>query len=160
MVGLLTLALVWNAAALGYVAVPDSGPAADASPADNSWDMFAPEPLETDGWYVVPGELESGERIDAFRGSAVEWDRPENVSRIYPDSRWRKYLVDLWRAEDADLTRGFAEYLCWRWNADNDDELTRVEVHYVEQPTRLDGPEPTRRVELGRYSCSVVDSGR
>jgi len=149
---LLGLVLVWNAASLGYAAVPD-GVESVADPTEQRWDMFAPEPRSTDGWYVVPGRLESGGRVDAFQRSPVRWERPPDVADAYPNHRWLVYLLDLQRPGNEALRPQFADYLCRRWNEGHEDDLTTVTVYYVEQPTRLDGPEPTNRVELGGYSC-------
>ncbi|MFC4549546.1 MULTISPECIES: HTTM domain-containing protein [Halorussus] len=148
---LLVALLGWNAAVL-----VDGGSNEVASADDTPWGMFAPEPMQTDGWYVVPAELASGDRVDAFHRRPVRWDRPTDVARSYPTARWRKYLTNVRRSEYAAQRRSFAGFLCERWNRNRDDELTRLAVYFVAQPTRLDGPEPTRRVELGRYSCSDV----
>jgi hypothetical protein len=149
---LLALVLVWNAAALGYVALPaDVSDAAD--PEEYRWDMFAPEPRTADGWYVVPGEMESGERADAFRDRAVKWDKPPDVAASYRNIRWFKYMMDLRASAAEPLRPHFAAYLCGRWNATHEDDVERIALYYVEQPTRLDGPEPTNRVKLYEGSC-------
>jgi hypothetical protein len=145
--------LVWNAAALGGVSVDTDAAALD--PGANTWDMFAPEPLRTDGWYVMAGRLASGATVDAFRGGPVSFDRPPDVAATYPSARWRKYLVDEWRA-GGEGTASLAGYLCGRWNRTHGSALVAVRIVYVEQPTRLDGPEPTRRVTLGRHRCGAV----
>jgi len=155
---LLVLVLAWNAATLGYVDVPD-GVEAAVDPDERRWDMFAPSPPRSDGWYVVPGRLESGGQVDAYRRSSVQWDRPPDVAATYPTARWRKYLIGLWWADDDDLTRPFAGYLCRRWNSTHEDDLVGVTVYVVEQPTRLDGPEPTHRRKLLGYSCANAENG-
>lgn len=151
---LLALVLVWNAATLGYVALPDDV-SSSVDPEEYRWDMFAPEPRSDDGWYVVPGELASGETRDAFRGGAVRWDRPPNVAATYPGVRWYKYLVDLQRGQADTLGPHFADYLCRQWNGTHETEMERLTVYYVEQTVELDGTEPTERVELLGYSCSA-----
>ena len=154
----LVVVLVWTAMSVGLVAAPD-GVASVADPEERRWDMFAPEPLQTDGWLVAPGDVAAngsgarGARVDAFHGGAVEWDKPSDVAASYPTARWRKYLVDLWRSDDDALQHAFADYLCERWNANHEGDLVRVAPHYVAQETRLDGPEPTRRVELVEHAC-------
>jgi hypothetical protein len=85
----------------------------------------------------------------------VNWDHPLDDSRPSSNVRWYKYLVDLQRADHATLRPHFADYLCRRWSATHETEIQRLTIYYVEQPTRLDGPEPTERVELLRYSCST-----
>jgi hypothetical protein len=117
------------------------------------WSMFAPNPLRTDGWFVTPARLQSGDRVDAFGLSAVRWDRPPDVSAAYPDSRWRKYLTRLRSREDPRLRRGFAGFLCARWNGTHEDEARSVAVYFLAQPTRLSGPEPIERRPLGAWEC-------
>lgn len=151
---LLVLVLVWNAASVGFVDTPEAVES-NVDPGQLRWNMFAPAPMNVDGWFVVPGRLESGERVDAFRRSSVDWDKPAEVDRTYPSARWRKYLQDVRWSGDTALRRGFAGYLCHRWNSHHEDDVVRLTVGYVQQPTRLDGPEPTERVELFDYNCST-----
>ena len=67
----LVVVLVWNAATVGFVAIPQDAPVnSDPSP---RWNMFAPAPLGTDAWFTAPGTLESGERVDAFQGGSFDW---------------------------------------------------------------------------------------
>lgn len=141
--------LAWNAAAVGVVAAP-AGP---VEPSENSWDMFAPDPLSVDGWYVAPARTTDGERVDAWNDGPVSYAKPPDVSATYPTARWRKYLVSLY-TEDAAFRDEFAGYLCRQWNAEHARDLTRVSVVFVEQPTRLAGPEPTRPVRLATHECA------
>lgn len=155
---LLVFVLVWNAATLGYVRTPEQVEGT-VNPAEHRWSMFAPEPRGTDGWYVVPGRLESGEEVDAFHQSAVRWDRPSDEGLGFPSHRWLVYLLDLQRPGYETLRPAFAEYVCQRWNETHDDDLTNVSVYYVRQPTKLDGPEPTERVEITNRSCRTRNRG-
>lgn len=149
----LAFVLVWNAAALGYVPVPEDA-GLPVEPGDYAWDMFAPAPRGDDGRFVVPARLESGGRVDAFHRKPVEWDRPPDYAATFPDQRWFLYLLDLSRSRYAGLRVQFADYLCRRWNTTHDDDLTELTVYYVEQPTRLDDPEPIHRRELLTHRCS------
>jgi len=160
-VAALVLAAGWNAASLGYLAVP-AGPGGNVAvtPSNYGWDMFAPEPMHVDGWFVAPGRLQSGGRVDALHLTPVRWGRPPDVARSYPSARWRKYLVNLRRRGDPALERGLADYLCGRWNADHANHLTNVSVVFVAQPTRLDAPEPTHRIDLWNQSCPTTSSVR
>ena len=154
---LLAFVLLWNAATLGYVAVPDSvnqHPQNEAP--DQRWNMFAPEPLSVDGWLVAPGELESGERVDAFYRSSFTWERPADLADTYPSARWRKFVANAWRGDGDTLERGFAGYLCGRWNENHEDDLVNVTLYYVTEETRFDGPEPTERVKLFSRSCPAA----
>jgi hypothetical protein len=146
----LVLALTWNGVTLGYVPLPDDDLPVDR--ADRSWSMFAPAPPGVDGWYVVVGTRSSGGTVDALQGGPVDWDRPPNPARTYPNNRWRKYLTQL-RWEHRGLHAEFGDALCKRWGRRHDADLAAVRIVFVAQDTVLDGPEPTRLVDLGRYRC-------
>jgi hypothetical protein len=145
---LLAFVFVWNAAAVGLVALPAG--TASVDPSERRWDMFAPEPQATDAWHVPVGTTTAGEQVDALRGGAPVFDvvRP---AATYPTHRWYVYLTDLQRAPG--LRPGFAEYLCTRWDRTHASDLARVELVVVTQPVRLDAPDPTERRSLGTYEC-------
>ncbi|WP_232688743.1 HTTM domain-containing protein [Halobacterium zhouii] len=151
---LLVVALAWNAASLGFVTIPDSvNPEPGNERPDYRWNMFAPEPLSVDGWVRAPGRLASGAQVDAFHGGAVRWTKPPDVAATYPTARWRKYIANVWRGNGDTLERGFADYLCARWDASHESDLVNVSVYYVEEPVRLGAPDPTERVELYSQPC-------
>ncbi len=143
--------LVWNAASVGVVDATAAGPVTESP--EPRWSMFAPVPVSTDYWVVAPGRLASGGSVDAFHGGSVTWDEPPDVAGSYPSSRWRKYVANV-RGAEPTVADEFADYLCTRWNGGHDDELASVEVFVVEQQVRLDGPDPTERVELAATNCS------
>ncbi|QDX41105.1 HTTM domain-containing protein [Salarchaeum sp. JOR-1] len=147
---LLAFVLVWNAAAVGVVQPPESAP---VQPSERSWDMFAPEPLGVDGWYVAPAVTTAGETVDAWNGGTVSYAKPPDVSKTYPSARWRKYLVTVAVFDGRSLADEFAASLCREWDATHGSELARVSVVFVAQPTRLDGPEPTENWTLATHSC-------
>lgn len=156
----LVLIILWNVQVLGYSevyghdVVPEEAESViEVSRTDQYWNMFAPDPLSTDGWIVAPGQLENGTRIDAFHGGPIQWDRPADISDTYPTARWRKYLVRLWRYDTADRQH-FAEYLCRRWNSQHSTELENVTIHFMEQPTSIDtAREPITKVQLESHDC-------
>ncbi|WP_347877783.1 HTTM domain-containing protein [Halobacterium sp. R2-5] len=145
--------LVWNAATVGAVDVPEAGPV-DGQP-EPRWSMFAPTPVGTDYWVVAPGRLDSGGSVDAFHGGPVQWSEPPDVAGSYPSSRWRKYVANVRSADDQSVPDAFAGYLCTRWNERSEDELRSVSVFVVEQDVRSDDPPPTDRVTLANVSCSA-----
>ncbi|PSP99766.1 HTTM domain-containing protein [Halobacteriales archaeon QS_4_70_19] len=147
---LLVAVLLWNAVSIGVAPAPAE--VRDASE-EYRWDMFAPEPRRTDGWYVAPATLPSGERVDAWNGGSVSWGPPPDTATTFPSHRWLVYLLDLRRPGGAPLRDDFGAYLCDRWAARHDSRPTDVSVVYVERPVVLDGPTETRRVDLGTYRC-------
>lgn len=148
---LLAFVLVWTAAGVGLVTLPADVTGA-VDPQERRWDMFAPEPLRTDGWYVTRGETTAGRQVDAFAGQATV-DPPPDATATYPSHRWYVYLTDLRRPSGASLRPAFARYLCERWDRRHDGELARVDVTVVTETVRLDGPDPRDRRRFETHSC-------
>jgi hypothetical protein len=149
----------WNAVALGYVdadgsGVGGSGGDGSIDPSDRRWDMFAPAPQSTDGWYVVPGRLTTGDRVDAFHGGPVRWDRPPELAATYPSHRWFVYQLNYASGSYPDVGPGLGAHLCDRWTDTHDTGLRNVTVVYQMETTRTDASPEDRRFELLEYSCS------
>jgi hypothetical protein len=84
---------------------------------DQVWNMFAPFPMKDDGWFIIPGRLANGKEVDLFNdGEAVSYDKPKYVSKTFEDSRWRKYMMNLWTVTHQDKRLFFGRYLCRQWN--------------------------------------------
>jgi hypothetical protein len=110
------------------------------------WDMFAPSPLKDDGWYVVPGTLSDGRRVDVagvLRGDQrlrpVSWERPESIRSTYRSERWRKYLEEVrknYPAQQPNLGR----YICRTWNSRHvgADALVQYQIVYMGDETLPD----------------------
>jgi hypothetical protein len=145
--------LWWNAATLGY-ADPPAAVTDTVDPEAYAWDMFAPEPRSTDGWYVVDGRLSTGERVDPFRGGPVRFDRPPDPDATFPSHRWLVYLLELQRPAGEPLRPAFGDYLCDRWNDRHATDLSELTVYYVRQPVGPAGPGPTERVALTSRRCA------
>jgi hypothetical protein len=133
----------------------DAEPAVHATRTDQYWTMFAPEPMRTDGWYVVPARLENGSRVDALHRRSVRWTKPDDVTATYPNARWRKYLVNLWRPGFLSYRDHLAEHLCRHWNATHETDIVELDLYYVEQPGRLSGSEPVHPVLLEEHRCGT-----
>ena len=88
-----------------------------------NWTMFAPHPEITSPWPVIKGELIDGSVVDVYNGKpgAPSFARPEVVSAVYENYRWRKYLSTLEDQTYEDtpqrLALNYGRYLCRRWNA-------------------------------------------
>jgi uncharacterized membrane protein len=149
----LVFQLAYSAASVGLLAVPDAGPL-DGEEPEARWNMFAPEPLSVDRWVKAPASTPSGERVDAFHGGAFTWDKPPDVSESYPTARWRKYATNVAAADDG-VPDAFASYLCSHSPHGRSMPVEHMTVYGVEQSTRLDGPEPTNRVEWASTNCST-----
>ena len=102
------------------------------------WDMFSPGPLTEGGWFVMPAHLANGNVVDIFRGGApVSWEKPALVSRMYPNDRWRKYMVLIAAASNTSLRPGLADYLFRHWNSTHapQSRIVSLEIILMEQDT-------------------------
>jgi hypothetical protein len=123
-----------------------------------NWAMFAPYPRKLSIWYVAPGTLRNGEKIDLYRnGAAVSLAKPESGADTYPNSYWSKYMDNLWMTGQYEALRGYyAQYLCDSWNATHHDgeQVMAVEIISFHEPTLLDGQVASpQRIELWHQRC-------
>lgn len=107
---------------------------------DQKWDMFAPSPFKDDGWYVMPGTLRNGKRLDVFRKSQINWDKPRDAIVDYKTYRWRKYMRRLWIAGYSGHRLYYGKYICRKWNRDSDymDNLMSFDIYFMKEKTLSD----------------------
>lgn len=160
--------LVWNLKTVtsGWVMHPAWKTAAKYAQIDQRWDMFAPYPLKTDGWYVLSGKQKNGETTSLFFDEP-SWqaptDKPHDVSSMYPNQRWRKYLMNLRRPKYSGQRPYFSQWLCRRWNQRHSgrQELSGVSVSFVEErtpPSFKQQPTLEKR-ELREHQCEAKQAG-
>ena len=105
---------------------------------DQHWNMFAPSPVNEDGWLVVPAKLASGGMVDLFRdGAPLSWDRPASIADTYKNRRGRKYYWAVTSADAPKTREQFARYLCRAWPEQSVEELVSFEIvlmHEVAKP--------------------------
>ncbi|SFR31026.1 MULTISPECIES: HTTM domain-containing protein [Halorubrum] len=153
----LVLILLSSAGSVGYAEVPD--PAADALDAvdmQQSWQMFAPDPIHTTRWYVASGTLEDGTERDVFRDSTVDFDRPARAETTYRTARWRKYLKKVSAADNENHRSYLANYLCTDWNRTHETDVETVTIYRLyERIHPYNGTvEAANEFELIEYDCS------
>jgi hypothetical protein len=142
----LVYVFLWNlrttdAGRWGWVVPPRTGFIASTFGVDQEWGMFAPCPLKDSGWHVVRGNRPDGSEVDLLRdGDPVSWDQPGLVSATYKNERWRKYLMNLWAADNVAHRPLYARYLLREWNARHKGELgiESVEVYFMLKRTLPD----------------------
>jgi hypothetical protein len=86
---------------------------------DQIWDMFAPNPLRDDGWYVIDATQKNGKHIDLMRnGRPISYERPsaDEIYAQYKNERWRKYMMNLYAAQYQPYRLFYGRYLCREWN--------------------------------------------
>jgi hypothetical protein len=130
---------------------------------DQYWGMFAPSPSNEDGWYVIPGELRDGKRVDLmpitrddYSMHPVLYEKPQNVRATYKNEHWRKYLENIYNQDHAAQRLYFGQYICRQWNAHHTgaDTLETFRILYMLELTlpdyRQSKPE---KVELWNHTC-------
>jgi hypothetical protein len=107
------------------------------------WAMFAPAPSRAAVWYVMPGTLANGDRVDVLPAlvnndmtllTALSFN-PEYLA--FENKQWRQFLGSL--RNDATVVRrqALARYACREWNAAHSGEWQLASVQYgvVREPT-------------------------
>ncbi len=110
------------------------------------WDMFSPSPLKVSGWYVIPGKLADGTKVDVFnknfnapylyqselrdinKTNGSNFNFEEQVRQLPSDMNsqgWRKYLTDSIPSNEK-ARENFGGYLCRRWNDGNVNNLSNI----------------------------------
>jgi hypothetical protein len=121
LIPLMVLVVWWNAyATLAYTTDKqiEAPPAVDLiwySGLWQYWDMFAPLPMQLDGWLMIPGQFENGVQLDLMSGSDVD---PERAMRWYwgPEMRWEKFEENVFRYQNEALLGAWGSYLCRTYN--------------------------------------------
>ncbi len=123
-----------------------------------TWNMFAPRPRTSDGWFVIRGIMEDGTVVDLWHRRPGEPDtaKPRYVSRWYPDYRWRKYLSRLPDRRYPGQAKNFARYYCRTYNRFDPGpaRLATLTIDYHRERTRPDYRPPEYRViRLLNWNC-------
>ncbi|MGK7885679.1 MAG: HTTM domain-containing protein [Crocosphaera sp.] len=123
-----------------------------------SWNMFAPTPSLSDGWYVIPGTLENGQKVDVYNGGqSITWERPKNLAKTYTRARWRKYLERIRSKSGNDHLPYYGRYLCQSWNGQHDhsNKLKEFDIYFMLEMTLPDYQTPDiEKVHISHHQCN------
>ncbi|WP_222918444.1 HTTM domain-containing protein [Natrinema sp. SYSU A 869] len=128
----------WQVTAAGLVDTPGAGD--DSVLESASWAFFAPNPPDTDSWYVVEATDASGESTDLIHGGSATFDGPPDAADRYSSTLWDRYGRKGQGAGDPALESAGA-YFCEQ----APDGVESVTIYRVDQSVDADGPvgEPT-----------------
>lgn len=118
-----------------------------------NWTMFAPYPEMTSPWPVIEGELTDGTIVDIYSGTKglADFDKPEVVSKVYANYRWRKFLSQLedqtYENTPQVLALNYGRYLCRNWERQHPDDLPLATFEIYFQIERSQPPGQVRSVE-------------
>jgi hypothetical protein len=156
--------LCWNLTTVSAFTLPErAAPLGPFLGLDQYWGMFAPSPSSQDGWFVMPGNLRDGQRVDLvpvtrddYRLHGVSWEKPQDITSTFKNEHWRKYLESIYSAQHSDQRLYFGQYVCRQWNARHTgaDTLTTFRITYMLEETLPDyqQSEP-EKVELWKHIC-------
>jgi hypothetical protein len=146
-VGVLAYVAAWNIRTLDFARFapyfpPQLNVVADLLRIDQKWNMFAPNPSRTDGWFVVPAILVNGDQVDLFTGGPLSWEKPPMVSDTIPNRRWGKYLERISTSKYEHRRAHYAAYLTHQWNTGHgpDRQLHAFDIYFVGERTLRTGP--------------------
>ncbi|MDA4847349.1 HTTM domain-containing protein [Hoeflea poritis] len=126
------------------------------------WTMFAPHPELTSPWPVIEGKLTDGTVVDVYRQLEGDADtsRPDVVSSVYRNYRWRKFLSNLedqsYNPVDQFLALNYARYLCRTWKAAHPDtaQLATFSIVFnVEFTPPPDVPRVVEQRDVWLHDC-------
>lgn len=126
---------------------------------DQKWDMFAPYPLTTSSYVLIPGTLRNGEQIDLYplTSSAADWQPPYLYDSLFDGYRWRKYLGRVNSYKNNAIRKGLGNYYCKQWNSQprsRETQLATFEIYYVKHRTNTEGkPKEQSKHKAWRHWC-------
>ena len=130
---------------------------------DQYWGMFAPSPSKEDGWYVIPGNLQDGRKVDLmpitrddYGMHEVSYEKPRDIPATYKNEHWRKYLESIYSQNFADQRLYFGQYICRQWNGRHGgaDRLENFRIIYMRELTLPDYQQSQpEKVDLWNHTC-------
>jgi hypothetical protein len=126
---------------------------------DQRWDMFAPNPLTYDGWYVIEGKLRDGARVNVLHPqNPVTYEKPASIADQYKDERWRKYLMNLSLSQYENYRLYYGRYLCRSWNTGrwpkDSGALSSFDIYFMGRQNSIADPnKPYSKDLLWHHEC-------
>ena len=156
--------LCWNLTTVTSFTLPErTVPLGPFLGLDQYWGMFAPSPSKEDGWYVIPGELREGRKVDLmpitrddYGMHRISYEKPQDIPATYKNEHWRKYLENIYNQDHADQRLYFGQYICRQWNAHHTgaDTLETFRIIYLLEMTLPDYQQSKpEKVDLWNHTC-------
>jgi predicted DCC family thiol-disulfide oxidoreductase YuxK len=126
---------------------------------DQRWDMFAPYPLTTSMYVLIPGKLRNGATVNLYPMTSddASWQRPDRYYSLYDNYRWRKYIGRVNSHKNNAVRRALGNYLCKSWNQQPravETQLATFEIYFVKHRTNTENlPKKETRHRAWRHWC-------
>lgn len=127
---------------------------------DQSWAMFAPDPLTENWWYVIPGKLRDGSEVELWSGeTTLRWEKPANIPPSgISNVQWRKLFNWLPKKGLTPFRPYYGQYLCQEWNsrAATEKQLESLRIFYLHETILPDFKRSEAQQELlVEYVCKA-----
>jgi hypothetical protein len=101
------------------------------------WDMFSPYPIRNDGWFVLDGEFKDGTHMDLLTEKPPTVEKPAHPAAAYPNSEWRKFLLNVWDRGNSQILLPFAKFQCRKNSSSHgaDQDLIKLTIQFVKETT-------------------------
>ena len=105
---------------------------------DQYWSMFAPFPLEDDGWFVVSGKTIQGSIVNLLVPNApISYEKPTNFDLLYPGEKRRKLFLNYRSKSYAHYRPAYLQRACRDRNTHHpENPITSASMEYVVERTR------------------------
>jgi hypothetical protein len=121
---------------------------------DERWDMFSPDPAQSDGWMLGPARLANGTAYDLYTGGPVD-----NTSERYSDplySRWAKVYERIANSGYGNYRLEYGRYFCRVRNLHlqpGQSPLDTFDLFYIERVIRMNEPPLRNEYHLWNHKC-------
>ncbi|KAL6065396.1 hypothetical protein QOT17_010215 [Balamuthia mandrillaris] len=129
------------------------------------WLMFR-SPYRGDGWWLMEGTTKDGRQVDAWKWYLTNNDtlikeKPSVVGYVYPNQRWRKFMMNLNSKNHQKYRAYFSHFLCRVWNEKHEEgqRLLRIEGMFMEEytpPPELIDKIEVRPVRKWSHDCARI----
>jgi hypothetical protein len=101
-----------------------------------TWDLFAPDAPQTDGWWLFYGVTQTGEQIDFKTGQLVRFDKPESIFAEYGRQKF-KILESLTFNKRYEMQRAWPllSYFNEFQKSNSGLKFKEARLSYIEEPT-------------------------
>jgi len=124
---------------------------------DQHWNMFAPYPDKTSGYFIIKGETFLGDTVYPFRRVVSDQEAgPPDRALAFPNQRWRKYMDNITMKKNEDVRLYLGQYISREFNRGKpiDQLMKSFEIQYVETHAVLPPRKPaTHTFTLWRHEC-------
>jgi hypothetical protein len=122
----------WNVVNLNPAFKQWLTPVANTLRLDQYWGMFAPKPMQDDGWFSLAALLDDGSRVDLLQDGRIHtFERPADIVHMHKTARWAKYWMNLWMEKYGKYRKYGVAYMRAQYQAKHPDkQIRQLSLYY------------------------------